>query len=99
MKLYADLASLLTQSKPNWKLTREGDGLVKHSVDVRWLEFNDKDECITYHDMPKIGYSLLMSPFNTLYTWQTTEVAEIVSQDGATVKFKTKNSIYKLEKI
>jgi hypothetical protein len=38
-ELYAELANLLTQPAPNYKLTREGDGLVKHSVNVKWLEF------------------------------------------------------------
>ena len=36
-----DLAELLTQGKPNWKLVRERDGLTKHSVDVMWLEWNE----------------------------------------------------------
>jgi hypothetical protein len=36
-----DLAELLTQGKPNWKLIRERDGLTKHSEDVMWLEFGE----------------------------------------------------------
>ena len=98
-KMYVDLANLLTQKQPNWKLTRENDGLVKHSVDIKWLEFDSNNKCIAKHNYPKIGYSLMMSPFNIFFTWHTTELVEIISQEGDTVKFKTLNSKYKLERI
>jgi hypothetical protein len=94
---YAKLTGM--NKDPNWKLTREGDGLVKHSVDIKWLEFDSNDKCIAKHDNPKIEYSLMMSPFSKYFTWHTTQVTEIISQDGDTVEFKTLNSTYKLERI
>jgi hypothetical protein len=74
-----------------------------YSVDVMWIEFketiSDVETAATVHDTPKVGYSLLMSPFNRFHTWQTTEITEIVSQDGDAIEFKTLNSTYKLEKL
>ena len=98
-KMYADLANLLTQSKPKCKLTRVVDDWVMYSVDVRWLEFDEDGRFKDHHNTPKVGYSLLMSPFNKFFTWQTTEITEIVSQYGDTIEFKTLNSTYKLDKL
>lgn len=94
-----DLAELLTQGKPNWKLVRERDGLTKHSVDVMWLEWNEEGRFKDKHSEPAIGRSLLMSPFSEFFTWQTTDVTEIVEQREDYIKFKTKNSNYELFKL
>jgi len=94
-----DLAELLTQGKPNYKLVRERDGLTKHSVDVMWLEFNEEGRFKEKHPEPAVGRSLLMSPFNDFFTWQTTVVTEIVDQKEDYIKFKTENSNYELFKI
>ena len=94
-----DLAELLTQGKPNWKLIRERDGLTKHSEDVMWLEFGEDGRFKEKHSDIATGRSLLMSPFNQFFAWQTTVVTEIVEQKEDYVKFKTKNSNYELFKI
>ena len=94
-----DLAELLTQDPPNYKLVREHDGLTKHSVNVMWLEFNDEGRFKEKHTEPAIGRSLLMSPFNNFFTWQTTVITEIVEQRDGYIKFKTQNSNYELFKI
>ena len=94
-----DLAELLTQSKPNWKLVRERDGLTKHSVAVMWLEFGDDGFFKEKHAEPAIGRSLLMSPFSQFFTWQTTSVTEITEQREDYIKFKTGNSTYELFKL
>ena len=97
----ADLLDLLTQDKPNWKLVRERDGLINHSVEVMWLEWNDEGTFKDKHDKPAIGRSLIMSPFNQFFTWQTTAITEIVasSEDGSYLKFNTRNSNYELFKL
>lgn len=94
-----DLADLFTQGKPNWKLVRERDGLTKHSVDVTWLEFNDEGRFKVKHQEPAVGRSLLMSPFNEFFTWQTTGVTEITEQREDYIKFRTGNSTYELFKL
>jgi hypothetical protein len=94
-----DLAELLTQGKPNWKLVRERDGLTKHSVDVMWLEWNEEGCFKEKYTEPALGRSLLMSPFNDFFTWQTTVVTEIVEQREDYIKFKTGNSNYELFKL
>tara|TARA_R110000787_G_scaffold88155_1_gene187343 strand:- start:1165 stop:1518 length:354 start_codon:yes stop_codon:yes gene_type:complete len=95
-----NLLDLITQPKPNWKLVRERDDLTKHSVDVWWVEFKEDGTFKAKHNEPAIGRSLIMSPFNQYFTWQTTAVTEIIGQrfDGY-VKFKTGNSTYELSKI
>ena len=97
--LNEDLFDLITQAKPNWKLVRERDGLTNHSVDVMWIEFKEDSTFKAKHDEPAIGRSLLMSPFNQFFTWQTTLVTEIVEQREDYIKFKTGNSNYELFKI
>jgi len=85
--------------KMNWKLVRERDGLTKQSNDVMWLEFNEEGRFKAKHDKPAVGLSLIMSPFNDYFTWQTTTITEIVEEKEEYIKFKTQNSNYELFKI
>ena len=83
----------------NWKLVREHDGLTNQSKEVRWLEWNGEGRFKERHDKPAIGLSLIMSPFNQFFTWQTTPITEIVKEQDDYIKFKTKNSNYELWKL
>ena len=83
----------------NWKLVRERDGLTKQSKDIKWLEWNEEGTFKTNHPLPAPGLSLLMSPFNRFFTWQTTTITEIVEQRDGYIKFKTENSNYELFKL
>ena len=83
----------------NWKLVRERDGLVNHSVEILWLEWNEEGRFKAEHDEPAVGYSLIMSPFNQFFTWETTPVTEILEIKDNYIKFKTQNSNYVLYKI
>ena len=80
----------------NWKLVRESDGLTKQSKDVLWLEFNEEGRVKQDYKEPAVGRSLIMSPFNQFFTWQTTPVTEIVEERDDYIKFKTENSTYEL---
>jgi hypothetical protein len=94
-----NLFELIAQGDPNWKLVRERDGLIKHSVDVMWLEWNEEGRFKAKHAEPAVGRSLLMSPFNEFFTWQTTSVTEITEQREDYIKFRTGNSTYELFKL
>jgi hypothetical protein len=83
----------------NWKLVREHDGLTNQSKEIMWLDFNDEGRFEAKYDKPAIGRSLLMSPFNQFFTWQTTPITEIVEEQDDYIKFKTKNSNYELWKL
>ena len=83
----------------NWELVRERDNLTKKSEKIIWLEFNEDRTFKSKHDEPAIGRSLLMSPFNQFFTWQTTPITEIIELNSDVMKFKTKNSVYILTKI
>jgi hypothetical protein len=87
------------EDKFNWKLVREQDGLTKQSKGIMWLEWNDEGRFKSKHDEPAVGRSLMMSPFTFSFTWQTTEITEIVEQRDDYLKFKTRNSIYELFKL
>lgn len=87
------------ENKFNWRLVRERDGLINQSKEIKWLEWDENGRYKADYPEPAIGRSLLMSPFNELYTWQTTDVTEIVEQKEDYIKFKTKNSIYELFKL
>lgn len=83
----------------NWELVRERDNLTKKSEKIIWLEFNEDRTFKSKHDEPAIGRSLLMSPFNQFFTWQTTPITEIIELNSDVMKFKTENSVYTLTKI
>ena len=95
------LAGLNAQGKFNWKLVRSRDGLVKHSVDIIWIEFNEDGTFKAKHEDFAIGRSLIMSPFNDFFTWQTTPITKIIAAtaDSSYVKFETENSEYVLSRI
>ena len=82
--------------EPKYKLVRERDGLTKTSVGVKWLEFNEDGRYKADFEDIAVGRSLLMSPFNQFFTWQTTPVTEIVEQREDYIKFNTENSTYEL---
>ena len=96
--LQAELFGLV-ENEFNWKLVRERDGLTKQSNDVMWIEFNEEGRGKSKHEEPAIGRSLIMSPFNDFFTWQTTTITEIVEQRDNYIKFKTQNSNYELFKL
>ena len=83
----------------NWKLVRERDGLINQSKEVMWVEWNEEGRFQSKHNEPAIGRSLIMSPFNQFFTWQTTTITEIVEEREDYIKFKTQNSNYELHKI
>jgi hypothetical protein len=83
----------------NWKLVRERDGLTKQSKEVMWVEWNEEGRFKERHDKPAIGRSLIMSPFNQFFTWQTTTITEIVEEREDYIKFHTRNSTYELFKL
>ena len=82
-----------------YKLVRERDGLTKQSAEVMWVEFNDEGRFKSKHDEPAVERSLIMSPFNQFFTWQTTIITEIVEEREDYIKFKTQNSNYELWKL
>ena len=82
-----------------YRLVRERDGLTKQSKEVMWIEFNEEGRGKSKHEEPAIGRSLIMSPFNQFFTWQTTTITEIVEQREDYIKFKTMNSNYELFKL
>ena len=90
---------LTLETERNWKLVRQADGFTRYSRDVMWLEWNDEGHYKDRHSDPEIGRSLLMSPFNESFTWQTSDIVEILEQEDNYIKFKTKNSTYELWKI
>tara|TARA_R110001592_G_scaffold101769_1_gene287804 strand:- start:175 stop:525 length:351 start_codon:yes stop_codon:yes gene_type:complete len=89
----------LVEDTFNWKLVRERDGLTKQSKGLKWIEWNEDRTFKEQFEEVAIGRSLLMSPFNDYFTWQTTLVTEIIEQREDYLKFKTGNSTYELFKM
>jgi hypothetical protein len=81
-----------------YKLVRKRDGLVKQSNKIKFLEFDDNGFYLKDYDKAAIGLSLLMSPFNKFFTWQTTLITEILQDTENYLHFKTENSEYELFK-
>jgi hypothetical protein len=97
-KKQAELLGLV-DDKLNWRLVREGDGLNKKSKAIMWLEWNQDGTFNSKHNEPAIGRSLIMSPFNHFFTWQTTIITELIEVKDDYIKFKTENSTYELFKL
>ena len=88
------------EQKHNWKLVREGDGLTKTSEEIKWIEWNEDGRAKEIHDNPSVGYSLIMSPLNIYFTWQTTPITEILyAEEDGSIRFRTNNSVYTLTRI
>lgn len=87
------------EEEAGYKLIRERDGLTKISNSIKWIEFNDNGTYKGESEKIKINTSLLMSPFNRFFTWQTTPITEIVENTEGYIRFKTKNSNYELFKL
>jgi hypothetical protein len=79
-----------------YKLVRERDGLTKTSTNIKWLEFDEDGKYKADFEDIAVNRSLIMSPFNDFFTWQTTLVTEIVEKKHRYIKFKTENSNYEL---
>ena len=100
LKMDDEMGKLLYgKTEINWKLVRERDGLIKQSKEVMWIEWNEDGTFKADFKEIATDRSLLMSPFNQSFTWQTTNVTEIVEQREDYIKFKTENSNYELFKI
>ena len=84
------------QEEHKYKLVRERDQLTKTSVGVKWLEFGEDGRYKADFPQVAVGRSLIMSPFNQFFSWQTTLVTEIVEQREDYIKFNTENSSYEL---
>jgi len=96
----ADFAELFYKEKEqNWKLVRERDNLTKISRAVIWIEWNKDSTFKDQFEEIGLNRSLVMSPFDDNFTWQTTPVTEILEQREDYFKFKTGNSNYELFKI
>jgi hypothetical protein len=95
------IAAVLTEkdSDTNWELTKIGDEhFIKRSSKIKWIEWNEDGTFKSDSDEIGIGKSLLMSPFNAFFTWQTTQVIAFKILDNG-FHFVTKNSDYILTEI
>jgi len=100
LEMVDEMENLFT-SPLNYKLVREHDDLTKQSADIKWLEWDELGRFKASRVLPAVGLSLIMSPFNDAFTWQTTIITEILdlADDLSYIKFKTENSTYELFKL
>lgn len=101
MKSYSSIkipVQIIDEEAYNYRLVRERDGLTKTSLDIKWLEFDEDGRYKGDFEDIAVGRSLIMSPFNHHFTWQTTPVTEILSEEKNYIRFATENSIYELFK-
>lgn len=98
-RVQAELLGLV-ESDQRWILTKpDQPKFQKLSADIIWLEFNEDRTYKERHKKPAVGLSLLMSPFNQYFTWQTTPITHIKESKENHWLFETENSTYLLRKI
>lgn len=95
-KIPLKLIDGVLENEFDWKLVRERDGLTKYSEEILWIDFNEDGTFNSKHSEPSNGRSLLMSPFNNFFTWQTTVITEILEVSDDLIVFDTENSRYHL---
>jgi hypothetical protein len=79
-----------------YKLVREHDGKIMEGNVAYWVEWDENSRGKDKHEQIGVGYSLIIDPMMGNYTWLTTQVTEILEDQGTYIKFRTKNSIYEL---
>jgi len=82
----------------SYKLIRKKDNLIHCAKNVCYLTFFENGSFRKKHLKPKVGRSLLMSPFNIYFTWQTTPITKIIEEKENYLHFLTENSEYELFK-
>jgi len=83
-----------------YKLTKpDVGGFVQLANKIGWIRWRDNGTFKELSPQIEIGTSLILEPQRFSFTWQTTPVTEIVEKTDNHIIFKTKNSLYKLEKI
>mgnify|MGYP001343087131 CR=1 FL=1 len=68
-------------------------------VSKRLPFFNEDKTFKAKYKKPAEGRSLLMSPFNQFFTWQTTPITTIIESKENYWLFETENSTYLLRKL
>ncbi len=97
-KQYEEAGLMETADEINWMAVRKGDIFPRYSKDVKWIEWGDDLRAKELLDEPAIALSMLMSPFNGAFTWQTTPIEELILVTEKKIHFKTTNSEYMLFK-
>lgn len=77
---------------PIWQLTREEDNLVKKGTRLGFIEWNEDGTFKKLHHQPSIGFSMILDYHMVNYTWMTSVITEIISEN----RIRTKNSIYSI---
>lgn len=82
----------------------KSNGSKHHGTQVKFIEWQGEElgsRSNKLHEEPKVGYSVIIDPqYKLQYTWLTTPIIEITSDDVIgnirIIKLKTKNSEYTL---
>ena len=89
----------VAQEDVEWTLIRERDQLKKWSSEIGFIEWKDDGHFKELHkgiEGLAIGRSLILAPFNTQFTWQTTVIQEFHVREEGGWAFSTNNSQYVL---
>lgn len=85
----------LVDNELNYILTKAEDPFfLRRCKAVLFLDWSTEGRVKDNYKDPAVGLSLVMSPFNSHYTWLTTPITEILRQEEGLLEFKTENSHY-----
>ena len=81
-------------------LSKVGDSkFTKIGTQIFWLEFDEVGKFKEKYEKPRVGTSLIIDPYSGIhFTWQTTDITELIEDNDEQTHFKTKNSEYILQK-
>ena len=76
------------------------NGGIHYGTQYKFVEWSGKElgsRAKQLHDEPQIGYSCIIDPqYTDEFTWLTTPITEIITNEKQIIKFKTENSEYTL---
>ena len=78
-----------------FKITRINDNKIIETEDYKFIVFNEDNRGRELVDTPEVGASLIVPPYNGMFSWMTSPIVEVISE----FHFKTKNSEYHVVEI
>ena len=78
----------------------KNNGETHYGTQFKFVEWSGEElgsRAKILHDEPQVGFSIIIDPqYQYQYTWLTTPITEIITNEKQTIKFKTENSEYTL---
>ena len=77
-----------------YKIIRKNDSKEMFSETFKFITYDENGKGKSLEDNIQIDSALVLPPYNAMYSWMTTLITEIITNNDEKIHFKTKNSEY-----